>query len=393
MTMAYMTARSLVAASGCGEADNRQALLAERTGLVPYEDGGLCLHTGVVPGADDVALPPGYGASECRNNRLAELALQTDGFAQRVADAVERYGEHRVGVFVATSTAGMRETEAIYRELPPGERLPADFPLDTTHRPSATTRYLRERLGLAGVSQSISTACSSSAKVFASAARHMAAGLCDAAVVGGVDSLCRTTFFGFHALGLTSEAVCCPFSGDRDGLCLGEASALALLEPEPSSTEDVALLGYGESTDAHNMSTPHPEAVGARLAIRRAMVRAGLAADDIDYVNLHGTATPINDSAEDLAIVSELGTEVPVSSTKGWTGHTLGAAGAVEALLSAMAVADGRAPPTLNTAQRDEALSANLLLQGKELSPRRVMSNSFGFGGNNAVLVLGKPSE
>ena len=392
MTPAYLTAHSLVAASGRGEAANAQALRQERTGLTPYVDGGLRLQTGVVPGVEDAPFPPGYTASDCRNNRLAEMVLQTDGFAERVAAAVERYGADRVGIFVATSTAGMRETEAIYRNLPAGDQLPADFPLDTAHRPSATTRYLRERLGLAGVSQSISTACSSSAKVFASAARHMAAGLCDAAVVGGVDSLCRTTFFGFHALGLTSEGVCRPFSGDRDGLCLGEAGALALLEPEPvSADDDIALLGYGESTDAHNMSTPHPEAAGARLAIQRALARAGIGADAIDYVNLHGTATPINDSAEDIAIVGELGTEVPVSSTKGWTGHTLGAAGAVEAVFSAITLASGWAPTTLFTQQKDEALRANLLLAPRRLNPRRVMSNSFGFGGNNAVLVLGAP--
>lgn len=392
MTPVYLTARSLVAASGRGEAANAEALREERTGLTPYEDGGLRLQTGVVAGVEDARLPSGYAASDCRNNRLAEMVLQTDGFAERVAAAVERYGAHRVGVFVATSTAGMRETEAIYRDLPAGEQLPADFPLNTAHRPSATTRYLRERLGLAGVSQSISTACSSSAKVFASAARHMAAGLCDAAVVGGVDSLCRTTFFGFHALGLTSEGVCRPFSGDRDGLCLGEAGALALLEPEPGNGDGVALLGYGESTDAHNMSTPHPEAVGARLAIRRALTRAGVGAESIDYVNLHGTATPINDSAEDIAVVGELGTEVPVSSTKGWTGHTLGAAGAVEAVLSAMTLASGEAPGTLFTAQRDPALSSNLLLASRRIAPRCVLSNSFGFGGNNAVLVLGMPA-
>jgi 3-oxoacyl-[acyl-carrier-protein] synthase-1 len=382
----------MVTGSGRGEAAHAEALTEQRGGLVAYEEGGLRLHTGVVSGLDTVRLPPGYEASDCRNNRVAELAVQTDGFLGRVREAISRYGADRVGLFVATSTAGMRETEAIYRSLPGDRPVPADFPLDTTHRPSATTRYLRHRLGLSGVSQSISTACSSSAKVFASAARHMAAGLCDAAVVGGVDSLCRTTLFGFHALGLTSSGLCRPFSGDRDGLCLGEAGALALLEGERAESGSVALLGYGESTDAHNMSTPHPEAVGARLAMRRALERAQLPAEAIDYVNLHGTATPINDRAEDLAVVTELGTAVPVSSTKGWTGHTLGAAGAVEALFAAMTLKQGVAPGTLNTTSWDEALQANLLVASQAIQPRYVMSNSFGFGGNNAVLILGVPA-
>jgi len=392
MMVPYITARGLATASGIGLADHRAALANEVTGLRPYEDGGLCLHTGVVPGVDDTEIPAGFEASDCRNNRIAEMALQSDDFRGRVEGAAARYGADRVGVFVATSTAGMRETEALYRHLGPDELVPADFSLDTTHRPSATTRYVRQRLGLAGVSQSISTACSSSAKVFASAARHMAAGLCDAAVVGGVDSLCRTTYFGFHALGLTSAELCRPFAASRDGLCLGEAGALALLEAQPAASSDVALVGYGESTDAHNMSTPHPEAVGARLAIRRALDRANLAPDDVDYVNLHGTATPMNDAAEDLAVTTELGSDVPVSSTKGWTGHTLGAAGAVEALFASMAVEDGFAPSTLNTSARDDGLGCRLLVSPHRFVPQYVMTNAFGFGGNNSVLILGAPA-
>ncbi len=390
MVTPFLTASSLVTAAGRGRQAMGAALAEGRSGLRPLDEGGLTLYAGAVDGVDAIALPAALAAYDCRNNRLAELALATDGFAERVAAALERYGRDRVGIFLATSTGGMRETEAHFRQLGPEEILPPSFSLETTHRLSATTDYLCARLCIAGPAQSISTACSSSAKVWASAARHMAAGLCDAAVIGGVDSLCRTTLFGFNALELTAQGPCRPFAPDRDGLCLGEAAALGLLEAEPRTGASLALLGYGESTDAHHMSTPHPEALGARLAMRRALARAGVDAGAIDYVNLHGTATPFNDATEDQAVVAELGTAVPVSSTKGWTGHTLGAAGMVEALLCELAVSEGLLPQTLNTDRIDDTMRANILLEPRHASPQRVLSNSFGFGGNNCALVFGE---
>lgn len=389
MDSKYLTASSMVSAMGRGRAETLAALEHERGGLAPGAEGELGLHVGAVAGADDVALPAHLAAFDCRNNRLAEMALQTDGFADRVAGAVARYGADRIGIFLATSTAGMRETEAIYRQLGDGDIVPAEFTFDTTHRLSATTDYLRARLGLAGPSQSISTACSSSAKVLASAARYIDAGLCDAAIVGGVDSLCRTTLFGFHALELTASGPCRPFSADRDGMCLGEAAAMALLEPGHGDNGSAALLGYGESTDAHHMSTPHPEALGARLAMRRALASAGLGPERIDYVNLHGTATRFNDATEDMALAAEIGTAVAASSTKGWTGHALGASGMVEALLCTLALEQGIAPCTLNTDRIDDTMRCNVLVASERRALRRVLSNSFGFGGNNCALVLG----
>lgn len=390
MDAKYLTASALVTAIGRGRAATHAALENGAGGLAPVTEAGLTLNAGAVAGGDEVGLPAEYAERDCRNNRLAEMAIRTDAFAEHVAAAVERYGAGRVGIFLATSTGGMRETEAWYRDLGEDGILPAEFPLETTHRLSATTDYLRLRLGLGGPAQSISTACSSSAKVFASASRHIDAGLCDAAVIGGVDSLCRTTLFGFHALELTSSGVCRPFSHDRDGLCLGEAAALGLLERRTEADDTVALLGHGESTDAHHMSTPHPEALGARLAMRRALTRAG--AGTIDYVNLHGTATPFNDSTEDMALAAELGTEVPASSTKGWTGHTLGAAGMVEALICDIVLREGLLPGTLNTAKLDDGMRCNIQLANRRGEYRRVLSNSFGFGGNNCALVLGYPA-
>lgn len=392
MTPKYLTASTLVSAMGRGRDATWASLQAEQTGLAPVVMGDREFRAGEVAGVDDVALAPEYAAYDCRNNRLAELALASDGFAAAVRAAVERHGPERVGIFMATSTAGMRETEARYKHLGPDEILPADFTLDTTHRLSATTDYLRWRLGVEGPLQSISTACSSSAKVLASAARHIDAGLCDAAVVGGVDSLCRTTLFGFQALELTSSDLCRPFSPDRDGLCLGEAAALGLLERQPRQDGDIALLGYGESTDAHHMSTPHPEALGARLAMRRALTHAGVDAVQIDYVNLHGTATHFNDSTEAMALSLELGDQVPASSTKGWMGHTLGAAGMVEVLICELALREGLLPRTLNTERIEDDMHCNILLAPRTAAVRRVLSNSFGFGGNNCSLVLGYPA-
>lgn len=392
MALKYLTASTLVTAVGAGRAATYRALHEERGGLRPLEEGGLRLRAGCVEGIDTIELPQALRAYDCRNNRLAEMTLQTEGFAEQVAAAVDRYGAERIGIFLATSTGGMRETEATYRKLAPDAPLPEDFTLSTTHRLSATTDYLRHRCGLRGPAQSLSTACSSSAKALASAARHMEAGLCDAAVVGGVDTLCRTTLFGFHALELTSRDLCRPFDAERDGLCLGEAGALGLLEPgHEDGQAGIALLGYGESTDAHHMSTPHPEGLGARLAIRRALTAAGLDGGQIDYINLHGTATPINDRMEDLALTAEIGDSVPASSTKGWVGHTLGAAGMVEAVISATCLERGFMPGTLNLRQVDPELRTPIQLRGTQRSLQRVMSHSFGFGGNNCVLILGYP--
>ncbi|MEX1081502.1 MAG: beta-ketoacyl-ACP synthase [Halofilum sp. (in: g-proteobacteria)] len=386
----FLTASTLVSAIGRGREATLRALHEERGGLAPIEVDGLALHAATVDGLDEVALPGELARFDCRNHRLAEAALATDAFEARVAAAVARHGRERIGVFLATSTSGMWETEDAYRAASATGALAADFTWKTTHQLSALSDFVRLRLGLGGPAVLISTACSSSAKAFASAARYIDAGLCDAAVVGGVDSLCRNTMFGFHSLELTAAGPCRPFAQDRDGMCLGEAAAFALLESEAQDAGDIALLGYGESADAHHMSTPHPEAAGARLAMHRALERAGIGAERIDYINLHGTATPSNDAAEDLAVTAEIGTATPASSTKGWTGHTLGAAGAVEALICTLALEHGFIPPTLSTRQVDRTLRCDIVTERRERPINLALNNSFGFGGNNCTLVLGR---
>jgi 3-oxoacyl-[acyl-carrier-protein] synthase-1 len=238
----------------------------------------------------------------------------------------------------------------------------------------------------------VSTACSSSAKVFASAARMIEAGLIDAAVVGGVDSLCLTTLYGFNSLELLAPQPCRPYDVERNGISIGEAAAFILLQRPAASldADAVLLLGAGESSDAHHMSSPHPEGLGAQMAMSAALKVAGLQADDIGYINLHGTATPSNDAAEGRAVAALFGDRVPCSSTKGATGHTLGAAGGLEAIISALALQQGFMPGGVNTRQLDPAIPVQYLTAIREVAPRRVLSNSFGFGGTNCSLILGR---
>jgi 3-oxoacyl-[acyl-carrier-protein] synthase I len=252
--------------------------------------------------------------------------------------------------------------------------------------------FTRQRLDLQGPAVVVSSACSSSAKVFGSARRMMEAGLIDAAVVGGVDSLCLTTLYGFHSLQLVSPRPCRPFDAARDGISIGEAAAFALLERAPTNLDGdaVMFLGIGESSDAYHMSSPHPEGRGARAAMSQALETAGLQPADIDYINLHGTGTPSNDSAEASAVAAVLGCEVPASSTKGATGHTLGAAGALEAVICALALQHDLLPAGLNTGAVDPALQVHYLLENRRKRLARVMSNSFGFGGSNCSLILGR---
>jgi 3-oxoacyl-[acyl-carrier-protein] synthase-1 len=293
---------------------------------------------------------------------------------------------------MGTSTAGILQTEIAYRHRGADGSLPADFDYRRTHNTASIAEYVRERLALEGPCAAISTACSSSAKAFASAARFIEAGLVDAAVVGGVDTLCLTTLYGFNSLQLLSAQPCRPYDTAREGISIGEGAAFVLLErARPGVSGDTpALLGTGESCDAHHMSAPHPEGLGARMAMEAALATAGLSPAGIDYVNLHGTGTPSNDAAEDKAVVGLLGTRVPVNSTKGMTGHTLGAAGAVEALISVLAMTDGFVPTSPGTRILDDKLRAHYEITGGARELRRVMSNSFGFGGSNCSLVFGR---
>jgi len=385
-----ISASTLTTALGAGRAATLAALQAQRTGLAPVSFMSLPLPTwaGEVAGVDAVTLPPPLADFDCRNNRLAWLGLQQDGFLDAVAAARARWGANRVGVFLGTSTSGLLQTELAYRRRGPDGALPVDFLYGPTQNTYSVAAFATQALQLQGPSWVVSTACSSSAKVFGTAARLMEVGLIDAAVVGGVDSLCLTTLYGFNSLELLSDEICRPWDAARKGLSIGEAAAFALLEREVAAPQGW-LLGVGESNDGYHMSTPHPEGAGAIAAMRGALAEAGLQPEAIDYINLHGTATPSNDAAEDKAVQSVFGTGLPCSSTKGATGHTLGAAGGVEAVIALLALQHSLMPAGLNVQQRDPGLLLNYLQANRESRVRHVLSNSFGFGGSNASLVFG----
>jgi len=386
-----LSAWTVTSALGTGRDATLAALREGRGGLRPcdFPNANLDTWIGRVAGIEDSPLPGPLAAWECRNNRLAKLGLAQDGFEEACAAARERYGADGIGVFMGTSTAGIEHTERAYRSRGEDEPLPGWFDYPHTQDVFSLPRFVRSSLGLSGPALGVSTACSSSAKVFATAWRHMQAGLCRAAIVGGVDTLCLMTLYGFHSLQLVSTQPCRPADAGRDGINLGEAAGFALLEWPEAGTPGVRLLGFGESADAHHMSAPHPEGAGARLAMEGALERAGLGPEAVDWVHLHGTGTPANDPAEDKALAAVFGDSMTCSSTKGWMGHTLGAAGILGAGLGALAIEEGLVPASLNTRRVDPELAGDVVLENRAQPVRRVMVNAFGFGGNNASLLLG----
>jgi len=305
-----------------------------------------------------------------------------------IAGAIERQGATRVALILGTSTASIGATEDAYRRLDNG-RFPEDLRRPEIHTPHSLAAFVANATGIAGPALTISTACSSSAKVFASAERLIRLGLADAALVGGVDTLCDSVLFGFHSLELVSKHACRPFDAQRDGISIGEAAAFALLEPVQVAPNAPRLLGHGESSDAHHLSTPHPEGRGARAALDDALVRAGIGADAVDYINLHGTATLKNDEVE-AKLLPRFAPRTRASSTKGFTGHTLGAAGALEAVFALLAIEHGIVPPNLGCSEPMPAAAPWLALQPSSQRVDVALSNSFGFGGNNACLVFGR---
>lgn len=394
---------------GKGLQQTLDALLQQRQVLKPcdFETVNLPTFIGEVEGLDDIAMPAGMQEYDCRNNRLAKLGLEQDGFDQAVKAAISQYGADRIGIFLGTSTSGILETELAFRNRDKiTGKLPESFVYGKTQNTYSVAYFTRDYFQLTGPAAVVSSACSSSAKVFSIARRMIQAGLIDAAIVGGVDTLCLTTLYGFNSLNLLSTQACRPYDKDRDGISIGEAAAFALVERAPdartssqvestNAADAVLLLGIGESSDAYHMSSPHPEGLGANMAMQQALQTAGLKPSDIDYINLHGTATPSNDAAEAKAVRAVFEQEnkhVPCSSSKGATGHTLGAAGAVEAIICALALQNDFIPGGQNTQAIDTELQLNYQLHNRPQALQRVMSNSFGFGGTNCSLIFGLAS-
>lgn len=383
-------------ALGRGNAAQAAALRERRGGLRRNDFGPTPLPTwiGRVDGVEEAPLPSALSRWECRNNRLAWLALQQDGVLTTLDTMVAKCGADRIALVVGTSTSSIGASEEGYARAEidaDGVRhFPDDLARPIVHTPHSLGDFLQHATGLRGPCITVATACSSSAKVFAQAARMIEAGLVDAALVGGVDTLCGSVLFGFNALGLVSTERCRPFDATRDGLSLGEAGGFAVLERAATGDTGLQLRGYGESSDSHHMSAPHPEGLGARLAMRGALDRAGIDAAEVGYLNLHGTSTPANDSVEARAVDTLFPATLHASSTKGWTGHTLGAAGIVESVFALLALEDGLLPGILDSAVRDPACGPQIRFDNAQADIRYAMNNSFGFGGNNCSLVFGK---
>jgi 3-oxoacyl-[acyl-carrier-protein] synthase I len=345
---------------------------------VPFET--VC---GAVPGPH--APPPSkYAAHDSRVLRLALIAFEE--IAPAIDSARKRHGDKRIGAVLATSTGGIMVTEEAYFGWKKSGRFDPTHDLKKQHQFSAFADVLCDLAGIGGPRTVVSTACSSSGKAIASAQRMIASGLCDAVLVGGVDAICHTTVRGFHSLGVLSPIPCRPFGADRPGMNVGEGAAYLLIERDGDGPR---VLGVGESSDAFHMSAPDPEGNGARLAMERALAQAGLEAADVDHVNAHGTGTARNDTAEAKAIHSLFGSEIPVVSTKGYTGHTLGAGGATEAVFSLIALEQGWIPVSLGGDPRDPEISINVVAEKIDKKLRTVLSNSFAFGGNNVSVLFG----
>ena len=388
MTPLCISAYTAVCAAGSGRQALLSALRERRSGLRPNDFGvsPFATFTGRVAGIESSPLPASLAEWECRNNRLAWLGLISDGFDAAVRAARARYGAARIAVVVGTSTSSIGASEEAYQNLTPSGEYPAGLRRPVVHTPHSLGDFVQHALQLEGLSFTVATACSSSAKAIASAERLLRLGLADAAVVGGVDTLCGSVLFGFNSLELISAQPCRPFDAARNGISIGEAGGFMLLERAGLGPR---LLGYGESCDAYHMSSPHPEGLGARLAIEAALQSAALPAEAIDYINLHGTASQKNDEIEARVVADLFPARTLASSTKGWTGHTLGAAGAIEACLTLLCAADGYLPRSLNTRTLDPAFGAQVLLAAQRAPIRHALSNSFGFGGNNCTLLLG----
>ena len=388
-----ISAYTATCAAARGRAALLDALLRRRGGLRlnDFTAAPLATWIGRVPFVADHPFPSEFAEWECRNNRLAWMGLQADNFVSQVATARARYGSNRVAVVLGTSTSSIGATEEGYERLQPDGQYPPDLRRPIVHTPHSLGDFVQHALGLTGVCITVATACSSSAKVFAQAERLMRLNVADAAVVGGVDTLCGSVLFGFNSLELVSPEPCRPFDPERRGITLGEAAGFALLErAAPAQSGAPRLLGYGETSDAHHMSSPHPDGLGARIAIRQALSRAGIDAVAIDYINLHGTASRMNDEIEGRVVSDVFPSTTRASSTKGWTGHALGAAGILEAVITLLALENGLVPGTLNSTSIDSAFGPQIALENEQRELRYALSHSFGFGGSNCVLAFGR---
>jgi 3-oxoacyl-[acyl-carrier-protein] synthase-1 len=381
------------ACNGLGQTTARvlESLFAGRHGLTPAQPWlGVSTWVGMVPG-ELPPLEPSQRGFESRQARLTQLV--TLPMLPAIERAKQRWGAGRIALILGTSTAGIAESEQAWVYHRDHGSLPPDYAIERQHALYATVEIVRMLTGVRGPGYVVSTACSSSGKVFASARRLIHAGIIDAALVGGIDSLCQMTVRGFASLEVLSPDPCRPFSSDRRGINVGEGAALLLLERRGHGVEGIGvdLLGVGESSDAHHMTAPHPEGLGACTAMQRALAGAGVDPAEVDQINVHGTGTSMNDETESKAIRQLFPgrDQLSVVATKGYTGHMLGAAGATEAVFVAATIERGELPASVGTAPLDRTLGIDVELERRPRATRRVLSNSLAFGGSNVSVLLG----
>jgi len=383
-------------AAGVGLAAMRESIRKRRSGLRRNDLEGCDLDTwiGRVDGVEESSLPPQLSHLQSRNNQLAWLGLQQDGIMENLKQLKDQIAAERIGVIMGTSTSSIGRTEEAYTMLLPSGCISEEYQQPEMHSLHSPGFFVSAAMGLKGPTMTISTACSSSAKVFASASRWISHGLVDAVLVGGVDSLCMSILYGFNSLELVSSNMCRPLDRRRDGINIGEGCGYAIIaRDELLPDAEFTLLGYGESADAYHMSHPHPQGKGAVIAMGQALDRAQIAAHLVDYINLHGTASQANDRIETYALAQTFSGNTQASSTKAWTGHTLGAAGILEAVITLEAMRHDLMPGTLNCEEPDPEFGFAVLTENVRKPIRNAMTNSFGFGGNNAALIFGRTND
>jgi len=387
-TPVAIAAFTAVSALGNGCAAHAAALHAGRSGLRrnDYAPIGMPLPCwiGRVEGIPQQPAP----GLDSRLHRLLMLALAQDDFSVTLARTLADCGATRVALVLGTSTANIEASEQAYRRLDHGH-LPHDLADARLHHLHGPAEWLCAHTAIAGPAFTVSTACSASAKAFGLGARLLHVDIADAVLVVGADSLCASTLYGFNALELVDAAPCRPFDVERAGLSIGEGVALALLRRVADAPVAPRLLACGESSDAHHLSAPHPDGLGATRALLAALHECALPADAFDYINLHGTASHHNDAVE-AALVARALPGICASSTKGVTGHTLGAAGALEAVLTLLALQEGVVPGTVGCVRPEPDIAAQLVLAPQQRALRRALSFSFGFGGSNACLAFAR---
>ena len=390
----FITAYGLISALGEGVDASAEALLAwQAKGSTPLTRHNQALLDGRLTPVGRVegelpAIPAALAPYASRNNQLLLAALAQ--IRPALDEALATFGPARVGLVLGTSTAGIGEAELAIATARRGEAVPTAFDYRQQELGSPS-EFLARHLGLEGPAYTLSTACSSSARAFISGQRMLAAGLVDAMLVGGADSLCGLTLNGFDSLESLSGTLCQPFDNGRQGINIGEGAALFLLSRQPAP---IALLGAGESSDAWHISAPHPDGVGAEAAMGMALAQASLTPEQVGYINLHGTATRLNDAMESQAVYRLFGDRVPCSSTKPLTGHVLGAAGAIEAALACLLLERALPLPPQRVMTGDPALAPIRLVSGTTpLATPRILSNSFAFGGNNVSLLFGRSAS